>query len=438
MARPSNRTLVLSFRAERSGAEEPGWGKPRSRPLHRPWLPSHPGVGGEGVIAGGELDYDNGSSPRRRGTHQNRARAETAKWFIPARAGNTFSTPRAIVTSSVHPRAGRELVPAPDYPQKGADSSPRGRGTRRSRASSPAAERFIPARAGNTPPGRFISARAGNTSASAAAWSASGVHPRAGGEHRKARCPLASPAGSSPRGRGTLPHQVPVGVLLRFIPARAGNTARRPPRGSRSTVHPRAGGEHADSIGRDWRFDGSSPRGRGTLTARHPGGRRRRFIPARAGNTWTDEKTMARPSVRPRAGGEHGVGPAERAGCGRHGRGGEAALLHRLERPWHGNRIPVVGQGDGLGVEGEPVGIRADPVRRHRESGHEPRSAIRTSRLLSARGSQERSSAGQKKLSVLGDERPEIGFHFGRKLASQVCTVANLERRSTVMSADGA
>ncbi len=53
------------------------------------------------------------------------------------------------------------------------------------------------------------------------------VHPRVGGEHLVAVREYQEVAGSSPRGRGTL-----VGTLIaerdqRFIPAWAGNTARR-------------------------------------------------------------------------------------------------------------------------------------------------------------------------------------------------------------------
>ena len=102
--------------------------------------------------------------------------------FIPARAGNT------MFAMTVHPRAGGEHGSSPntaystDRPPVCTGSSPRGRGTHAHAA------RFIPARAGNTctsPSGgsfwRFIPARAGNTCRPRRAPRA--VHPRAGGEH---------------------------------------------------------------------------------------------------------------------------------------------------------------------------------------------------------------------------------------------------------------
>ena len=77
-------------------------------------------------------------------------------------------------------------------------------------------------------------------------------------------------AGSSPRGRGA-PASIVVGERrLRFIPARAGNTAQRHRRCGSSAAHPRAGGEHRSRI--TWRTCpiGSSPRGRGTHLADDP------------------------------------------------------------------------------------------------------------------------------------------------------------------------
>ena len=74
----------------------------------------------------------------------------------------------------------------------------------------------------------------------------------------------------------------------RFIPARAGNTRRTNRPRSRSTVHPRAGGEHHEETYGMEVTNGSSPRGRGTLDAPLLRGPRRRFIPARAGNTGTN------------------------------------------------------------------------------------------------------------------------------------------------------
>ena len=71
---------------------------------------------------------------------------------------------------------------------------------------------------------RFIPAWAGNTQYTTRNRSYLTVHPRVGGEHTTST-PLAAPfCGSSPRGRGTQRISALNSLLLRFIPAWAGNT----------------------------------------------------------------------------------------------------------------------------------------------------------------------------------------------------------------------
>jgi len=193
-----------------------------------------------------------GSSPRERGTLRRGDFERSYFRFIPARAGNTASSGR---------RGGLSC-----------GSSPRERGTPRLLHPSARQRRFIPARAGNTPsrqrPARRVT-----------------VHPRASGEHVKLGANRITLDGSSPRERGTLAMFSVATSNMRFIPARAGNTATPSSCPWSSTVHPRASGEHhgARPIGR--RENGSSPRERGTrFTKGHALGGMR-FIPARAGNT---------------------------------------------------------------------------------------------------------------------------------------------------------
>ena len=131
------------------------------------------------------------------------------------------------------------------------------------------------------------------------------VHPRAGGEHAGATFTVPDRAGSSPRGRGTPGQAVHHDARRRFIPARAGNTRPRFLTGVSSPVHPRAGGEHNSRRAASARISGSSPRGRGTRLRPSARACPRRFIPARAGNTPNKGARGARPSVHPRAGGEH-------------------------------------------------------------------------------------------------------------------------------------
>ena len=91
------------------------------------------------------------------------------------------------------------------------------------------------------------------------------LHPRVGGEHFFSWAALSAASGSSPRGRGTRALALLTVLLLRFIPAWAGNTREAAGGCSLQSVHPRVGGEHNHS-------DSAS-------LSRH------RFIPAWAGNT---------------------------------------------------------------------------------------------------------------------------------------------------------
>ena len=132
---------------------------------------------------------------------------------------------------------------------------------------------------------RFIPARAGNTARPSRSPLPPPVHPRAGGEHARSVEGALNRAGSSPRGRGTPAEQALSESVYRFIPARAGNTSNRVRVAAAPSVHPRAGGEHSRACDCAWRVVGSSPRGRGTLLGLVAGEDGGRFIPARAGNT---------------------------------------------------------------------------------------------------------------------------------------------------------
>ena len=213
-----------------------------------------------------------GSSPRGRGTPMVPPLSASMMRFIPARAGNTRTCRATAARSTVHPRAGGEHRLGATGELVKAGSSPRGRGTQLFVSVGCQARRFIPARAGNTLSPRWTKRRAT-------------VHPRAGGEHTNGTFPAGVGYGSSPRGRGTHGVALDDPSLERFIPARAGNTAASRSRPDRSSVHPRAGGEHMMSAASMVVLAGSSPRGRGTHRIAKPGYVHVRFIPARAGNT---------------------------------------------------------------------------------------------------------------------------------------------------------
>ena len=171
--------------------------------------------------------------PRPRGEHQVVAyrRREVAR-FIPARAGNTVARRPSACRIAVHPRPRGEHILRVVLLLAQRGSSPPARGTPQFLSPLSHAVRFIPARAGNT-------TRAGLMSVLIA------VHPRPRGEHPTPWAPMQVASGSSPPARGTLGPKSGIGALLRFIPARAGNTPRSPGRHPTRPVHPRPRGEHA-------------------------------------------------------------------------------------------------------------------------------------------------------------------------------------------------
>ena len=252
----------------------------------------HPRSRGEHPRDRNARGADDGSSPLARGTPALRRPRRRPGRFIPARAGNTRCAAARAAPAAVHPRSRGEHVSAPDQVGRQSGSSPLARGTRQDRAAGYGHGRFIPARAGNTgwpgPPA-----------------SPSPVHPRSRGEHVRARISIESFRGSSPLARGT--PEITLSELngRRFIPARAGNTSRRPGSTAGPSVHPRSRGEHDLAGDLTDAVAGSSPLARGTHAGHGAAHEPERFIPARAGNT------PSRPSggpgwpVHPRSRGEH-------------------------------------------------------------------------------------------------------------------------------------
>ena len=132
---------------------------------------------------------------------------------------------------------------------------------------------------------RFIPARAGNRSRSASIRLSVSVHPRACGEQAVQHRQRAAKPGSSPRVRGTgsCPARWP--TRRRFIPARAGNSDLIALAHCQLAVHPRACGEQSSRASSTVAYSGSSPRVRGTEHRSTSRGGCDRFIPARAGNS---------------------------------------------------------------------------------------------------------------------------------------------------------
>ncbi len=154
---------------------------------------------------------------------------------------------------------------------------------------------------------RFIPAGAGNTFMMAVPRLISAVYPRWRGEHVVAGNYARGNNGLSPLARGTLSGALAGKAGGRFIPAGAGNTARRRTGSDGVPVYPRWRGEHPDTYQNGEDVNGLSPLARGTPTINKciPGCGR--FIPAGAGNTWLTKEWSNNQPVYPRWRGEHTV-----------------------------------------------------------------------------------------------------------------------------------
>ena len=297
-----------------------------------------------------------GSSPLARGTPADLLSRERLPRFIPARAGNTCTAASRRPRSTVHPRSRGEhglglrgrLEPVRFIPARAGNTDvfeaasivdtvhPRSRGEHAGRGRPRGScGRFIPARAGNTTfprpsradtsgssplargthphgqiarqPRRFIPARAGNTDRGRESRHLRPVHPRSRGEHMPPIAREKLQGGSSPLARGTPGTVFVVNDNDRFIPARAGNTGRRRRRPGASPVHPRSRGEHLHESASGCVPPGSSPLARGTPARAPVDGGRKRFIPARAGNTDRGCCGSRGTTVHPRSRGEHAL-----------------------------------------------------------------------------------------------------------------------------------
>ena len=123
--------------------------------------------------------------------------------------------------------------------------------------------------------------------------------------------------GSSPRLRGTLGLLEWVVLIVGIIPALAGNTPVAHSWSSSTRDHPRACGEHRRPARLSADQQGSSPRLRGTQTARVGDRRELGIIPALAGNTAGDALSNAREAgSSPRLRGTHRQGNNKQAAPG--------------------------------------------------------------------------------------------------------------------------
>jgi len=197
----------------------------------------------------------------------------------------------ALVVTPVHPRACGERFVILCKNTAAPGSSPRLRGTRFGSDDGGGVGRFIPAPAGNA--WRLWFPRSSPT-----------VHPRACGERDYLGAHVCGPPGSSPRLRGTRNLRLGARVIVRFIPAPAGNATNPELTFWPLTVHPRACGERLGANASSSLAVGSSPRLRGTPPNCRPCAPVPRFIPAPAGNAACSHSACDSNSVHPRACGE--------------------------------------------------------------------------------------------------------------------------------------
>ncbi len=193
-----------------------------------------------------------GLSPLARGTPDYLLFQSSHRRFIPAGAGNTIVFAPVSLSRSVYPRWRGEHVTVGVTLNCWNGLSPLARGTHVERVDSYIRRRFIPAGAGNTVAGQIPNL-------------SSPVYPRWRGEHPAFGEYFPPESGLSPLARGTQQHSMTLWIVIRFIPAGAGNTLGSYCVRRQYAVYPRWRGEHADF-----------------KQARNPAFR---FIPAGAGNT---------------------------------------------------------------------------------------------------------------------------------------------------------
>ena len=153
----------------------------------------------------------------------------------------------------------------------------------------------------------LIPAHAGSTALRPPRGGPSGAHPRSRGEHFGIALQFLSIVGSSPLTRGAPERGGRHAHHQGLIPAHAGSTFLPCVVLRWCWAHPRSRGEHALAHEFERLVQGSSPLTRGAPTlGRHSLGHRR-LIPAHAGSTGCCSPGPARPRAHPRSRGEHKV-----------------------------------------------------------------------------------------------------------------------------------
>ncbi len=151
----------------------------------------------------------------------------------------------------------------------------------------------------------LIPAHAGSTALRPPRGGPSGAHPRSRGEHFGIALQFLSIVGSSPLTRGARERNVLVVLPFGLIPAHAGSTLVSPCSSCPSWAHPRSRGEHQKEEGDMLTTKGSSPLTRGARSSLVSFFAGAGLIPAHAGSTPSRTNSSALFRAHPRSRGEH-------------------------------------------------------------------------------------------------------------------------------------
>ncbi len=220
----------------------------------------------------------------------------------PASAGRTPARPSVVRELSEHPRVGGEDHDRYSTPATRCGTPPRRRGGPYRRHTSHPDHR-------NTP------ASAGKTCSSSRSRRAAAEHPRVGGEDASPPSRPDSCRGTPPRRRGGRLRPGEPRPGRRNTPASAGRTARRPRRSTRSSEHPRVGGEDTTQSSVSACRTGTPPRRRGGQLGAEGLRDVARNTPASAGRTGPHAIRCVLEWEHPRVGGEDTHRRARRAAC---------------------------------------------------------------------------------------------------------------------------
>ena len=236
-----------------------------------------------------------GSSPLSRGIRHHQGRSGRQAGIIPALAGNTPGCVHVRAATGDHPRSRGEYYGLGFSTRSPEGSSPLSRGIHGEASAASGDSRIIPALAGNTSRTRGAPRPARD-------------HPRSRGEYVNGVVHEFRDEGSSPLSRGIHAFLDPLLDLVRIIPALAGNTYGRAPRGQRWRDHPRSRGEYSAAVTGAIGSSGSSPLSRGIRVCDDSSFPAGGIIPALAGNTTGWRELTATDRDHPRSRGEYEEG----------------------------------------------------------------------------------------------------------------------------------